>query len=74
MALDNIFDDIPMGRLHSAAFRQCEVWKRSAEEVSTKTMDSSYRREHKLSFFFPLGANSVAFAVDWRKRKLFADK
>lgn len=44
----NVFDDIPMGRLHSAAFRWCEVWIRSTVEVLTQ---SNGRHHHCDSVF-----------------------
>lgn len=76
-----------MGRLHSAAFRWCEVWIRSAEEVSTQSNerlhpgDSVFQikpwtattEQNRGSAFFPLWESQfVAVAGDSWKRKLFS--
>lgn len=67
--ISGVFDGVPMGRLHSAAFRWWCLdtfhWGgfNSAESkaspsqccVSNMTMDTDYRTEHRPSSFFPLG-------------------
>lgn len=80
--ISNVFDDIPMGRLHSAAFRWCEVWMCSAEEVSMQSYkilhpcESLFQigpaiREQNTGSAFPLGVTVCGYSCRLEEEKVF---